>query len=410
MRGLFALSYALLWGLIVLEALLLREILRKTVWLKRLHADLIHRSGEEELEWLRTGTPAPNFTAPLLGTNTSLSMSQLKGHQSILLFVSADAPPPLYEKLDIAIHAMWHKTEGHLYLVCNGTAEGCRQLVSDHQVTQYTGDQLPILIDEGGRISQSFLINSTPQAVELDENIRVKRYGRPEPHKPAGDGQEGNGGQPTDALPDTDALPETDVTPAATIKLSHSENGREGERASMSEMRRAGGGGDGAKPCDWPDEHPTTGASFARIDTTVSCVMTRFRLRSVWSLVPFYLAFRRVRRSSRDVAGLLKATFLIEDLHTCYTMSLWKDECAIVDFGRVQAHVSAANSAFRPTWRKDLRRAEIWSAQFRLWAVSAHNLNWEGLDLQTVPADQWARRGQVARGEFLEEEEEVAHG
>jgi hypothetical protein len=55
-----------------------------------------------------------------------------------------------------------------------------------------------------------------------------------------------------------------------------------------------------------------------------------------------------------------------------------------------------------------LKRPEIWSAQFRLWAVSAHNLNWEGFDLQTVLADQWGRREMVARWGFFEEEG-VAH-
>jgi hypothetical protein len=155
--------------------------------------------------------------------------------------------------------------------------------------------------------------------------------------------------------------------------------------------------------CNWPDDRPYTGASFARVNTTVSCVLTRFRLRSAWSLIPFYLAFRRVRRDARDVAGLLQAAFLIEDMHTCYTMSLWNDDCAIVDFGGVRAHIFAANSAFGRTYREDLNRAEIWSAQFRLWAVSCHNLNWEGLDLQTVLADQSGRLQTVVGAGIVEE-------
>ena len=153
----------------------------------------------------------------------------------------------------------------------------------------------------------------------------------------------------------------------------------------------------------WPDNRPFSGAGFARVDTALSCVVTRFHLRSCWSLIPFYLAFRRVRRAAQDVGGLLKAVFLIEGLRTCYTLSLWKDDWAIVDFGRVRAHVNAANSAFGPTYREDLNRAEIWSAQFRLWAVSCHNLNWEGLDLQTVLADQWGRREDVARARIAVE-------
>ncbi len=133
------------------------------------------------------------------------------------------------------------------------------------------------------------------------------------------------------------------------------------------------------------------------MDSTVSCILTRFRVRSPWSIIRFYLAFRRVRHASRNIEGLLKAVFLIEDLRTCYTLSIWKDELAIVDFGSIRAHVSAANSAFAATYRLDLRRAEIWSAQFRLSAVSCHNLNWEGLDLREVLGDQWDRRERVAQ-------------
>jgi hypothetical protein len=162
--------------------------------------------------------------------------------------------------------------------------------------------------------------------------------------------------------------------------------------ASRTDRPREGG----IRRRSWPDDRPFSGASFARVDTPISCVITRFRLRSPWSLARFYLAFRRVRRAARDLEGLLQAGFLVENLRTCYTLSLWKDDWAIVDFGNLRAHVDAANSAFGQTWRTDLKRAEIWSAQFRLWAVSCHNLNWEGLDLRTLLAGQWARREEVA--------------
>jgi len=153
----------------------------------------------------------------------------------------------------------------------------------------------------------------------------------------------------------------------------------------------------------WPNDSSISAAAFARVDTSVSCILTRFRLRSSWYLIPFYLAFLRVRRDAREISGLLRAVFLVEDLRTCYTLSIWRDEGSIVEFGRIQAHVVAANSAFGPTWREDLNRSEIWSAQFRLWAVSCHNLAWEGLDLQTALADQWGRRTEVARaGDPLE--------
>ncbi len=395
MRGLFAFSYVLLWGLIVLQAILLQEVLLKTVKYKRLATSIKRNSSVEEISWLRKGAPIPEFTAPLIGTTGFLTKAELKGQRTILLFISTLEDSPLYHKLSLAIHGMWHKVEGQLYVICRGTAESCRRLVNQHLVAEFSEDQIPVALDSEGQITESFRIRSTPQAVELDADSRVKRYGRPEPSKSLITDLGGNGHHhvgPTDVKQD-----------AVPVSACKEDNPRKVVTNTIRHSRTQSNG----QPCDWPDDYPSTGAAFARMDTTVSCVMTRFRLRSAWSLIPFYLAFRRVRRASMKVDGLLKAVFLIENLHTCYTMSLWKNDCAIVEFGSVYAHVAAANSAFKPTWRDDLRRAEIWSAQFRLWAVSAHNLNWEGLDLQTVLADQWHKRAYVAKGDFLSEEETV---
>jgi hypothetical protein len=374
MKGLFTISYVLLWGLVVLETLLLREILRKTIRFKRLYADFTgDEQGQKSLK-LRAGARVADFSAPMLDTDKHLTISDFEGHPSILLFVRPETSPS-YKNLPAAIHGMWQKSDGHLFLICGGNEAACRQLIRDNPVWGLSGDQVPVVLDEAGRIAKSFFIDSTPQAVMLDEDFRVIRYGYPVPE--TGDEAEAADDQILNAeIIDSQSVAEKSHVGIDVAGTKHGNNG---------------------EPCDWPDDRPSTGAGFARVDTTVSCVMTRFQLRSVWSLIPFYLAFRRVRRSSRSVSGLLKAVFLIEDLHTCYTMSLWQNDCAIVEFGSIQAHVAAANSAFAPTWRKDLRRAEIWSAQFRLWAVSAHNLAWEGLDLQTVLADQWARRVEVAR-------------
>ena len=151
-----------------------------------------------------------------------------------------------------------------------------------------------------------------------------------------------------------------------------------------------------AKHNVWPVDHTISAAAFARVNTTVSCILTRFHLSSPLFLLPFYLHFRRVRRDARHIEGLLRAVFLMEDSRTCYTLSLWSNDAAIVEFGTVKAHVYAARSAFGPTYRKDLDRAEIWSAQFRLWAISSHNLNWDGLDLQSS-----LRREKRQREEFV---------
>lgn len=139
----------------------------------------------------------------------------------------------------------------------------------------------------------------------------------------------------------------------------------------------------------WPDERPFSGASYERVNCTVACVITRFQLRSRWSMHLFRILFRRVRRQAlKQVTGFIDAVFMVENSRVCYVMSLWTDDRAILDFGTfVTSHVRAANRAFRHTFRDDLSRAEIWSTQWRLWALG-NNLNWMNIDLRSILIQQ----------------------
>jgi hypothetical protein len=130
-------------------------------------------------------------------------------------------------------------------------------------------------------------------------------------------------------------------------------------------------------------EHESDATGYEQVSTTISCLLTRFRLRSPWSLWHFYRAFRRVRKEARNVQGLLKTVFLIENAHTCYTLSFWKNAGAIYDFNiKVNSHIRAANSAFQHLQFAS-SGVQLWSAQFRLTAVSPHNLRWDSFDLQS---------------------------
>jgi len=136
----------------------------------------------------------------------------------------------------------------------------------------------------------------------------------------------------------------------------------------------------------WPENATISSAGFEPVESGVTCVMTRFRLRSAWDLVRFYFLYRRVRRDARRCAGLLHAGFLIESPRTFYSFTLWADDSAILEFGTVvDSHVQVAGRALGATFRQDVGRPEIWSTQWRLAATSA-NLNWEGLDLRPLVA------------------------
>lgn len=172
MNEAFVLSYLLLWGMVGLQALCLHELLRQAVWLKGLY--------RESDKHLHTGTPAPDFTAPLLGAEGRLSTRELRGHKSMLLFVSPfEARLPYYQTLRLAIHAMWHKADGHLYLVCHGPQAECLRLAEAHRVEGLPNQ--PLLVwDEQGAVAAAFQVTNTPQAVLIDPSGRVSHHGHPE--------------------------------------------------------------------------------------------------------------------------------------------------------------------------------------------------------------------------------------
>lgn len=120
------------------------------------------------------------------------------------------------------------------------------------------------------------------------------------------------------------------------------------------------------------------------VDVPIICVITRFGLRSPLYLLPAYLDYRRVVRQTTQtqMPGLLRTAFLIENLTTCYSLSIWASWEGIPFFGStVPAHVEAARRVFGRVSFTPERGPEIWSAKFRLVSVS-NNLNWGDFDLR----------------------------
>lgn len=125
-----------------------------------------------------------------------------------------------------------------------------------------------------------------------------------------------------------------------------------------------------------PGEHP--------VAAPITCVITRFGLRSARSLLPTYLDYRHVAREAfrTQTPGLLQSAFLIEDPRTWYSLSIWADSGAIPHFGtNVLGHVDAARRIFGRVVFSQGRGPEIWSTKWRLVAVS-NNLNWGDFDLR----------------------------
>ncbi len=101
------------------------------------------------------------------------------------------------------------------------------------------------------------------------------------------------------------------------------------------------------------------------------CVTTRFRLRTPWSLLAMYRAYRRMQRDLETASGLLRHAFLIQSPVAVCTLSVWASQDALDRFANARSHVTAVRYAKRAC-------SEIWSAYWRLDAVSGYAREWTG--------------------------------
>jgi hypothetical protein len=133
-------------------------------------------------------------------------------------------------------------------------------------------------------------------------------------------------------------------------------------------------------------------ATDAHVETEcgqVTCVLTRFGLRSAWRLIPLYMRFRRVRNDLRaaNVDGYLMSAFLVGNWRSCFTLSIWESPAAIPDFGTaVPSHVEVVRNSFHHFCFNEDDGPELWSTTWRL-ARASNNLHWRGFDLRHALAD-----------------------
>ena len=351
--NLFATAQIALCAVIFGEAFVFRKLLRDVLSLKRFAFEF-DPTIDSAIPKYSPGMRAPKFTLLLLGSNRKFESTSLRGRSHVLFFASLRRfSEPDHSVLATALSVKWRAMDGRVYVIWDGDEQSCRQFIGRY-AAGFPEDH--VLMDSSGLVSRRFRITDTPRAIELDGSGRLGRYGRP-----------------------------LDIEIEPSVLVNKTTTPRSAKVA-------------------WPDNLAISGAGFTRLSSETSCIITRFQLRSPVFLIPFYLAFKRVQRASRETQGLIVSVFLVENTRTCYTLSLWRNDLDIVNFGKIREHVRAANSAFGPTYRKELQRHEIWSAQFRLWATSAHNHNWDGVNLTEQPATS----SHPPREEHLKNENHIA--
>ncbi len=81
-----------------------------------------------------------------------------------------------------------------------------------------------------------------------------------------------------------------------------------------------------------------------------------------------------MQRGLTESPGLIRYTFLIESPVACCTFSIWDSEASLPYLSRyAPSHVSAVRQAKRPC-------RDIWSAYWRIDAISKTANRWEGPD------------------------------
>lgn len=96
-------------------------------------------------------------------------------------------------------------------------------------------------------------------------------------------------------------------------------------------------------------------------------------------------------KEAEQVPGLLRSVFLIENLTTCYSLSLWSRWDDIPIFGtRAPYHVRAARSVFGRLQMSKYGGPELWSTKWRLTSIS-NNLSWEDFDLRALILNMMGR-------------------
>jgi hypothetical protein len=169
------LGYAVLCCIVIIESVVLRSLLQEALWLKSLSCT------PEVNSQLDATTPAsdlPSFQANVLDSAEILTDSDLRGRDSLILFLNAARTLTMRpEIIDGSVYALWGKTDECLYICCEGDEQACRSLSERHHLQERYASTVKVLIDDSGRLTALFGVIRTPSAMIFDEDGRVTKTG-----------------------------------------------------------------------------------------------------------------------------------------------------------------------------------------------------------------------------------------
>lgn len=169
----FDVTFAGLWALVAVETVVLVHLLRRTVRLKaEVYAAMPNLMKMDRL----AGGTFVEFEAPDVESGAVVRSAELRGSPAALLFIRAQngAEGVPSDWLLDTIEGLRHKGEGRLFVLCDGSAAACAELLRG------AGAEVPVLLDDGGRIADRFLVHKPPAGVLLDTDARITAYGMPD--------------------------------------------------------------------------------------------------------------------------------------------------------------------------------------------------------------------------------------
>jgi methylamine dehydrogenase accessory protein MauD len=167
--GLWLISYIALWILVALLTVVVLGLVRQL--------GLIHlRLGPEEhltttREGLEVGTPAPVFREIDILNKKEITVADLKGRPSVLVFVSPSCAPCAALMPHLNAFQRTNDGKANILLFSQSEPQPCLELIQAHKL------KLPVISDPEGSISKAYKVHATPFAYGLDEEGLVRRRG-----------------------------------------------------------------------------------------------------------------------------------------------------------------------------------------------------------------------------------------
>jgi peroxiredoxin len=161
-----AISFALLWALVIFQTLVLLGLTRAV---SRIQGRAVEEDGESVDPGLQ-GEPLPAFSeVGLFGEK--IDNEFIAGRVTALLFVSPDCTT-CSVTLD-ELEALMAKTTGNVVVFCRSTERRCRELAATYRL------EVPLIVDEDLQLSRRFGVAGTPTAVLVAPDGTVRSYGQP---------------------------------------------------------------------------------------------------------------------------------------------------------------------------------------------------------------------------------------